>query len=247
MVHAGYNQFQQFMRRGSFIGLIFLSASGPWTNKAPSAEQVPSDRAGIDFFEAKIRPVLVSKCYACHSQDAVKSRKLKGKLLLDSKSGMLSGGESGPAIVPGKSARSLIVDAIRHKSLEMPPKEKLPENVVADFVKWIDMGAPDPRDRAVVDRALDRQAAGAHWAFRPLQKPSVPAIDDARAHTAIDRFILAKLHERKLTPTLPTDRRTLIRRVSFDLIGLPPSPEEVQKFVNDASESAYEDLVDRLL
>ncbi|MFP6612561.1 MAG: PSD1 and planctomycete cytochrome C domain-containing protein [Pirellulales bacterium] len=247
MVHAGYNRFRRLMRRGSLIGLIFLSASSHWTKKAPSAEQVPSDRKGIDFFEAKIRPVLVSKCYACHSQNAVKSRKLKGKLLLDSKSGMLSGGESGPAVVPGKSAGSLIVDAIRHKSLKMPPKEKLPENVIADFVKWIDMGAPDPRGAAVVARALDRQAARAHWAFRPLQKPSAPAIGDDWARTAIDRFILAELHERKLTPTPPTDRRTLIRRVSFDLIGLPPSLPEVQKFVNDASESAYEDLVDRLL
>jgi hypothetical protein len=228
------------------IGLLLLLSVV--TRPALCAEELGHDRQGLDFFETKIRPVLVQKCYACHSQKAAKAKKLKGKLLLDSKSGMLTGGETGPAVVPGKADKSLLLDAIRHQSLEMPPKEKLPDQVIADFRKWIDIGAPDPRDGTAVDlKALNLEAGRAHWAFRPLQEPALPSIDDAWIRNPIDQFVLAKLREKELTPTSEADRRTLIRRAYFALIGLPPRPQAVDEFVNDTSELAYEKLIDRLL
>ena len=230
------------------MSLFLLSSFGFGTNAAWSTEESPVDRRGFAFFETSIRPVLVNKCYACHSQDAAKARKLEGKLLLDSKSGMRTGGESGPAVVPGNAGESLLLDAIRHGSIKMPPEEKLPETVIDDFAKWIEIGAPDPRDGKPVElRTSDAAAARGHWAFRPLQPAAPPVIADGWIRTPIDRFILARLHERNLSPTSEADRRTLVRRAYFDLLGLPPSPEAAQEFVDHASTSAYGDLVDQLL
>ena len=248
MAGASCDPTRTLVVRGLWTGLCFLLTLVCEPKTAPSAEEAPAEREGIEFFEARIRPVLVSKCYRCHSRDAAKKRKLKGKLLLDSKSGMLAGGESGPAIVPGNPANSLLVDAIRHQSLKMPPKEQLPDRVVTDFAKWVEMGAPDPRDgAAVAGQALDPVAGRAHWAFRPLSSPSPPAIDNDWIRNPVDRFILAELEKRKLTPAPEAGRRTLIRRAYFDLVGLPPSPHQVEQFVNDSSETAYKDLIDRLL
>ena len=125
--------------------IVVLLALHFGTNDVLSAEAA-ADGKGVKFFESKIRPVLVRKCYACHSRDAAKAKKLKGKLLLDSKAGVLAGGESGPALVPGKPERSLLIEAIRHESFEMPPNERLSKQIIGDFVKWIQIGAPDPRD-----------------------------------------------------------------------------------------------------
>ena len=229
--------------------IVVLLALRSGTNGMPSAEAAPPDRKSVEFFESRIRPVLVSKCYACHSQDAAKEKKLKGKLLLDSKAGVLAGGESGPAIVPGKPEESLLIEAIRHDSLEMPPNERLNENIISNFVKWIEMGAPDPRDGRKVDlRVVDLQAGRQHWAFRPLCDFPLPKVrDEDWIRTSLDRFVLAKLQHQKMTPTEEADRRTLIRRVYFDLIGLPPSPREVKQFIEDPSTTAYEDLIERLL
>ena len=155
--------------------IFVLLAVSSGTSEVLSAEATLSDGKGTEFFESKIRPVLVSKCFSCHSQDAAKAKKLKGKLLLDSKAGVLAGGESGPAIVPGRPEQSLLIEAIRHDSLEMPPNERLNENVISDFVKWIEMGAPDPRDGRNVDqRVVDLEAGREHWAFRPLSDSQLP-------------------------------------------------------------------------
>ena len=132
---------------------------------------------GLKFFEEKIRPVLVERCYKCHSAEAAKNDNLKGELLLDSRDGLRKGGESGPAVVPGDVEASLLIAAIRHESFEMPPDTKLDSRVIADFVKWVEMGAPDPRDGTAVERArstTDIEAGRAFWSFQPLKRPPHP-------------------------------------------------------------------------
>ena len=222
------------------------------------------DGSGTAFFESRIRPVLIDKCYGCHSARAAK---LKGGLRLDDRESTLKGGDSGPAVVPGKPEESLLLQAIAGTGglSRMPPKATLSVAVIADFRRWIERGAADPRDLAGEQQALARPLAarvtgraalppgdrdGSWWSLRPVSNPPVPSLDDAGrvwARTPIDAFILAKLQEKGLKPSPEADRRTLIRRLSFDLLGLPPSPEEVNAFLIDASPDAYERLVDRLL
>ncbi len=203
--------------------------------------------AQLQFFESRVRPVLADHCYKCHSQHA---EKVKGGLLLDSRAGLLKGGDTGPAIVPGDPVQSLLVKAIRYTDpdLQMPPKGgKLPENVIADLITWIQMGAPDPRSAPSTSFAA-KDSAKTHWAWQPLTKPAVPQVQDtAWPKTPIDNFILAKLEEKHLKPNPPADKRTLIRRATFDLIGLPPTPEEVDDFLHDDSPDAFAKVVDRLL
>ncbi len=213
-----------------------------------------STDAGIEFFEARIRPLLVKNCYECHSGQA---KKIEGKLRLDSREALRRGGESGPAIVPGDPQGSLLVRALRYEDHEMPPKGKLPSSAIADVERWVKMGAPDPRDRADGDsaaspsakkRTIDFAAARKHWAYQPVHNPAVPAVKHSPwPQNEIDRFVLARLEARGLTPAPAADRRTLLRRVSLDLIGLPPTYSEVEAFVNDDSPRAYERVVDRLL
>jgi hypothetical protein len=202
----------------------------------------------IEFFEKKIRPVLVENCYKCHS---VQSPKLKGGLLLDSRDGVRKGGDSGPTIVPGDPAGSLLLHALRYEDLKMPPSGKLPEQVIADFERWIKQGAPDPREgriAAAVPKPIDVEEGKRFWSFQPPRSHEAPLTRDcAWPLKKIDRFILARLEQSDLEPSKVADRRTWIRRVSFDLIGLPPSPHEVEAFVNDRSPMAYESVVDRLL
>jgi Protein of unknown function (DUF1549)/Protein of unknown function (DUF1553)/Planctomycete cytochrome C len=206
--------------------------------------------AGVEFFETKIRPVLVEHCYQCHSHHAKKHR---SELYVDSRAGLRKGGEIGPAVVPGKPTASVLIRALRHvdPDLKMPPAPapKLPENVIADFEKWIALGAPDPRDGTGAKNAgIDFAAAARHWAYRPLHTPVVPAVKDARwASAPLDRFLLALLEARGLTPSPKTDRRTLIRRAYYDLIGLPPTADEVDAFVADRAADAFTKVVDRLL
>ncbi|MGY8766916.1 MAG: PSD1 and planctomycete cytochrome C domain-containing protein [Pirellulales bacterium] len=207
--------------------------------------------AGIQFFESKIRPVLVQHCYECHSNEAQLNDNLESELLLDSQAGIRKGGESGPAIVPGEIESSLLIKAIRHDSFNMPPDTKLAPEIIADFTKWVEMGAPDPRDEEATELAkkeVDIDAGRRFWSFQPLQhlKPSA-AVKSPWIRTDIDRYIYASLKENKLEPNLEANRRTLIRRAYFDLWGLPPEPAEVDDFVNDPSPDAYEKLVDRLL
>lgn len=225
------------------LTLLVLSAS-------PAPADGPEGR-GLEFFEQKIRPVLVKHCYECHS---VEAKKHQGGLLLDSRAGILKGGESGALIVPGDPARSLLIKAVQHDGLRMPPKpkEKLADSVIADLATWIKMGAPDPRDQATARTATSWEEVLAKrrtwWSLQPVRKPAVPAVKDAAwsAH-AVDRFLLAALEKQGLRPAEGADRRTLIRRLSLVLTGLPPAPDDVEAFVQDESPNAYEQLVDRLL
>ena len=206
--------------------------------------------AGVRFFEQKIRPVLVNQCYQCHSARAAAAKRLKGKLLLDTRSGMRVGGESGPAVVPGKPAASLLIGALRHESFKMPPKGKLSESVVADFVAWIRMGAPDPRDgQSEFTSPQDLAAARARWAFRRVVRPAVPRASrhSQWPRTDLDRLVLATLWDKGLVPSGDADRRTLVRRAAYDLIGLPPTREEVESFLADREPGAFARVVDRLL
>ncbi|MBY0513391.1 MAG: DUF1549 domain-containing protein, partial [Gemmataceae bacterium] len=210
---------------------------------APTPEQV-------EFFEKRIRPVLTEQCYSCHSAEAATKKKLKGGLQLDTRAGLLAGGDGGPVVVPGKPADSPLVRSLRYDGdVKMPPKGKLPDAVIADFEKWVAMGAPDPRGGTTGRKTgLDVEAGRNFWAYKPAVHPPVPAVKNAaRAATDIDRFILAKLEAAGLAPAPDADRPTLVRRLYYDLLGLPPSPEEVDAFENDADPAAYEKLVDRLL
>ncbi len=194
------------------------------------------------FFESKVRPILVEHCYGCHS--GVNS---KGGLLLDTRQGWEKGGDSGAAIVPGQPEESLFIRAIRYhdEDLAMPPKKKggkLPATVIADLVEWVKMGAPDPRVAAAKIAGMKADEAKSWWAFQPL-----PKVD---ASKSIDDFIDAKLAEAKLTPAAPADPRTLIRRLTYDLTGLPPSAEDVESFVAESirnPKSAIQNLTERLL
>jgi hypothetical protein len=205
----------------------------------------------VEFFETKIRPVLSEHCYSCHSAQA---KKLKAGLLLDDPAGMLKGGESGVAVVPGDPEKSLLNQAIGHRdpSLAMPPKEKLSDRVIADFEQWVKMGVPWPKQAAPVEAAKKEwnwpELQQSHWAFQPMQQPVPPAVkDEAWPQSEIDRFVLAKLDAAGLAPAPAADRRTLLRRASYDLIGLPPTPEEAEAFVNDPDPKAFANVVERLL
>jgi len=213
-----------------------------------ASASLANDPDKIAFFEAKIRPVLVEHCQKCHGET-----KANGKLRLDSKASVLKGGVSGPAIVPGKAGDSLLLKAIRHEDpdLKMPPKEKkLPDHVIADFEKWINMGAPDPRDgkQPASTDGIDWKKAREHWAFQSPKMPPLPKVlNEKWVKTPIDRFILAKLEAEKLTPVRPANKRELIRRATFDLTGLPPTPADVEAFLKDDSADAFAKVVDRLL
>ena len=204
---------------------------------------------GIDFFEQKIRPVLVDRCYSCHSANAAAKKNLKGGLLLDTRETLRMGGESGPAIIPGKPRESLLIAAIRHESLEMPPKEKLSAQVIADFEKWVQIGAPDPRDELVATTTgIDIAAARRSWTYQTPKLPPEPTIANNKwPRSMIDRLLLANLESNHLTPAPPANKRTLIRRAAYDLLGLPPTADEITAFLSDDSPNAFARAVDQML
>ena len=205
------------------------------------------EQADLDFFESKIRPVLIEHCYSCHAADA---KIIRGGLLLDSREGLLEGGDSGPAVVPGEAEKSLLLSALKHDSFEMPPDRKLPDAVIADFEHWITRGAVDPRDQgnAEAPRGVDFEAAKSHWAFQPVRRTEPPAVaDESWIESPIDRFVLARLEAAGMKPRPKADKETLIRRASFDLTGLPPTDEEIDAFLADETPEAFEKLVDSLL
>jgi mono/diheme cytochrome c family protein len=214
-----------------------------------SSARAELPKAQSEFFENKIRPILADNCYKCHSPAKGKP---KAGLELDWKGGWQKGGDSGPAIVPGDPEKSLLVKAVRYTDpdLQMPPKgDKLSPPQIADLVTWIKMGAPDPRETR--PNATGEAPAGQgknHWAFQSVRRSPVPQVKDPSwVKNDVDRFILAKLEANGLRPNSPADKNTLIRRVYYDLIGLPPTPEEVSAFVSDASSDAFEKVVDKLL
>lgn len=223
----------------------------PFILFAPSLVSAQAaDPQGVEFFEQKIRPVLVQHCYACHSEEALANKKLKAALFLDSEEGSLKGGDSGPAFVKGKSAESLLIDALKYNDLKMPPAGKLPDETIADFAKWIDMGAPDPRKGKAgsAKRVIDVAEGRKFWSFQPLTDVVVPvAKTPGWARTPIDQFILAKQDERGLKLAAMAPREKQIRRAYYDLLGLPPTPEQIAAFAGDSSPDAWDKLIDSLL
>ena len=201
----------------------------------PGLFAAENDPRGIEFFENKIRPVLVKSCYECHSATA---SKVRAGLLLDTRDGIRKGGESGPAVVPGNVDGSLLLKAIRHEDLKMPPKEKLSAAVIADFVQWVKMGAPDPRTGkpAAAYKTLTLEEARSFWSFKPPVAAQPPKVQNSQwPRSDIDRFILARLEEKGLRPVADAERPVLVRRLYFDLIGLPPSPEELAAALADTA------------
>ena len=210
--------------------------------------QQDDDQPGVAFFEAKIRPVLVKHCYACHSAAA---KIVRGGLRLDTRQALLRGGDSGPGLVPRKPAESQLLSALRYDGLEMPPEGKLGAAVIADFERWIRMGAADPRDAIVKPRPkkqIDYVKARKFWAFVPPEVVIPPPTHVSHgAQNTIDRFVLTRLQATGLKPVAAADRHTLIRRVTFGLTGLPPTPTEVSAFLQDDRPGAFTRVIDRLL
>jgi cytochrome c553 len=226
---------------------IFLAAA-----RISAAEDPAADAQAARFFETKIRPVLVARCYECHGPES----KREGNLRLDSRAAMLNGGDIGAAIKPGNPKGSLLIDAINHGDIvQMPPKTKLPAQEIADLTAWVAQGAAWPGDMppdhanpgpratpAINDNARD------FWAFQTPREPTLPAVADAAwPRSPLDHFILSALEARGLKPASPAEKRALIRRATFDLHGLPPTPEEVDAFLSDTSSEAFAKVIDRLL
>jgi hypothetical protein len=213
-----------------------------------------SPEEGAAFFEKSIRPVFVRHCYECHSTEAAAKGMLKAELSLDTRDGLLTGGESGPAIVAGSPDKSLLIQALKYQSYEMPPSGRLPPAVIADFEKWVEMGAPDPRD-ATAAAPTPRRAAfaispedRAHWSFQEVRRVEPPKVKQADwVRDDLDRFILAGVERAGLRPSPPADKYALLRRTTFALTGLPPTPEEITAFAADDDPRALEKVIDRQL
>ena len=215
---------------------------------ATAAEPNPAD---LEFFEKRIRPVLARACFDCHSED---SKSVKGGLRLDSHAALLKGGENGSVLTPGDPQGSRLIEAVRwtDEEFRMPPKRQLAAAEISDLEDWVRRGAPWPSESAAAGTPRRRgfevtEQDRRHWAFQPIGHPVPPSVKGETAPHAIDAFLGQGLQERQLTAAPPADRRTLIRRLYYDLLGLPPTPEEVEAFVQDPSESAWEQLVERLL
>ena len=215
------------------LGLLLCSASTLPAQKLTAKESA--------FFEKSVRPLLAKHCYKCHSK---KATKVKGGLYLDSQAGWMDGGDSGPAIVAGSPEKSLLIKAVKYEDedTEMPPKEKLSDSEIAALIRWVRMGAPDPRTSGKADRPITRSidiAKGRQfWAFKKPTSPPLPEIEKTSWPLGtIDRFILKSLEDKKLRPAPDADRATLIRRITYDLTGLPPAPQEVEAFLADKKTS----------
>ena len=216
------------------------------------AQQLTPDE--LNFFEAKIRPVLIKECYGCHSNQ---SGNVRGGLRLDSKQLTIIGGSSGPAVVPGDLEESLIYNAITHEDFVMPPKRKLSQDVIDDFREWIEMGAPDPRETKVAEIRSSisdediQEARQNFWAYKKPVKHNPPSLENAAwPKTDIDRFILAELEKSELQPAEDAEAYKVLRRLCFDLVGLPPTPEQIEYFNRqwkDDPDRAVSYVVDRLL
>jgi hypothetical protein len=225
------------------IGLLVCFTSGIGYGAEPGPRE-------LEFFEKEVRPLFVEHCYRCHS---VNAKRLEAGLLLDSRSGQLRGGDSGPAIVPGQVGKSRLIQAVRYEDFEMPPKGELPARDVETLVRWIDMGAPWPKEAAPVANVkrggfdLEKRKSE-FWVWQPITAPKKAAVKNAAwPRNDVDHHILDKLEKAGLQPSGDADRTALLRRLHFDLIGLPPTPEEVGDFIADKEPNAIERVVDRLL
>lgn len=231
-----------------FLSIVLLAGM------ACADSPVADDSTHVEFFETMIRPLLVKRCYECHSVD---SKPLKAGLRLDSKSAMLKGGDSGPAIVPGKPDDSLLIESVRYESNEMPPNEKLGDAQIAALTKWVELGAPWPQEISPfvnsAEKGYDWDKAAEHWAFQPVRKVMPPAADDNPNQHPIDLFITARLQEKGLIQNAPAQAIVFVRRAFFDLIGLPPTPDELQHWVQrlradkHLNDAAVAQLIDSLL
>jgi hypothetical protein len=227
--------------------LLFAGAACSSQAAEPSAE-------ALEFFEKRIRPILVEHCYQCHS---AASKELGGGLQVDSREALLAGGDSGAAIIPGDPDKSLLLVAVRQtdKDLRMPPEGKLTDAQLADLAAWVKSGAADPRPRVARMAAktapkygMSLEEGRKFWSFQPVSDPPVPAVrNQAWLQTPLDAFILARLEQQEVTPSPSADKRTLLRRVTIDLTGLPPTPAEMEAFLADDAAQAFEKVVDRLL
>lgn len=211
----------------------------------------PSSQEQLAFFEESVRPLLVKHCYECHSTEA---EKIKGGLLLDTKEGWMAGGDSGEAIHPGKPGESLVIETVSYDNpdLQMPPKYRLSGEEIGILTEWIAMGAPDPRtgDKVTKVSSIDWEQGKAHWAFHPVGNPAVPDVKDSGwSRRDLDRFLLSEMESAGVKPVADADRFSLIRRITLDLTGLPPTVEEVGDFVHDPADDdgALAKVVDRLL
>ena len=212
-----------------------------------NGQELASTPEQLEFFEKKIRPVLVEHCYECHAAGA---KILQAGLRVDHRAGLLKGGDSGASIVPNEPERSMILKVLRYEDGEMPPKGRLADSIIADFQAWIAMGAPDPRvaDELPTARRIDLDEGRNFWAFQPVADPRPPSVqDESWPLDPIDRFILAKQEEVGIQPVADADRYTWLRRVSLDLTGLPPTHTQIDAFVHDNSPHAFATVVDRLL
>jgi Protein of unknown function (DUF1553)/Protein of unknown function (DUF1549)/Planctomycete cytochrome C len=246
------------MRLLAAVSLVALILAGLFTGGTSGGEvkqqPVAATKEGIEFFEKKIRPVLVEQCYKCHSAEARKADKLRGQLLLDTEAGLLKGGETGIILVPGKPKDSRLLKLLRHEEEpKMPPKGRLRDAVIANFEKWIEMGVPYPRG-VVASESLKKpttpniDAGRAWWAFRPVSETATPIVKQKPwARKKVDFFVLQELEAGQLAPSPRADPRTLIQRVYLDLIGLRPSFEQTEAFANDPSDQAYEQIIEQLL
>jgi cytochrome c553 len=231
------------------VAVLFVARSGPVVADEPStpAKQPPTD-AQIRFFEIRIRPLLADHCFQCHGPD-----KQKGNLRLDSRAAILAGGDLGAAVTLDSPEQSLLLKAVGYQDdrVQMPPKGKLSDQQIADLAAWIKAGAPYPLAEAAIDNDETSPAsrnAAEFWAFQPPVEQPLPAVHDKIwTQTPIDHFVLAALEARGLRPAPPADKRTLIRRATYDLVGLPPTPCEVETFLADESPQAFDNVVERLL
>ncbi|HET6408686.1 MAG TPA: DUF1553 domain-containing protein [Chthoniobacteraceae bacterium] len=226
--------------RSLYLSVLAATAAG-----VPAVE-LPADQ--VEFFEKSIRPVLVEHCFKCHSERGEKG--IKGGLSLESRDAVRKGGDTGPALELGNPDKSLIIQAIRHSDsdLQMPPKHKLPQQVVENFERWVRMGAPDPRDGSTLKSGIDFATAREFWSLKPVTDVAVPTVSDSQwGRNEVDRFLFAKLEEKGMKPNGEADRRVLLRRATFDLTGLPPTPAETREFLADQSPDAFPKVIERLL
>jgi hypothetical protein len=229
------------LQHKAWLVIVFVAVSA---SSLLAADPSPED---IEFFEKQVRPVLVQSCFKCHGET-----KQEGGLRLDSRAAALMGGDGGAVIEPGKPDDSQFVEAIRYTGdLKMPPKAKLADAEIAALTEWVKRGAPWPADKTGPKKVEEFDLAARkakQWVFQPVKVAHVPAVANAAwPRNEIDKFILSKLEGARLTPAAPADKRTLLRRVTFDLVGLPPTPAEIDAFLADESPQAFERVIDRLL
>ena len=233
-----------------FILPVLLAVAALPLNLGAQDKSLDFSAKDYEYFEKTIRPLLHKRCYSCHGAD---TKKLRGGLRLDIRAGFIAGGDSGPVFDAKKPGDSLLIEAIRYDSVgfQMPPAGKLPPAEIEALIAWVKRGAPYPdtgKGGTLKRQEINIEAGRKFWSFQPLSRQPLPeGIDAAAKRGRVDAFILAELKTRKLRPSPQADRRTLIRRLSFDLTGLPPAPAEVEAFVADNSSDAYERLVERLL